>query len=140
MSPNPFECLAEASSRTGMENRPKTPENQRDMEYTQETPRKKAKGKRRATSPPPKEQPETKSTTYYLYQAKKAIELALKAEKESQKEEYTIDNNIQLLQNSLEEILEHREMEIFLIDLENLDIQRKFDQIGKKIDHISSQI
>ena len=92
------------------------------MEYTQETPRKKAKGKRRVISPPLKEQPETKSTIYYLYQVKKAIELALKAEKESQKEEYTTDNNIQLLQNSLEEILEHREMEIFPIDLENLDI------------------
>jgi len=54
--------------------------------------------------------------------AKNAIDSALKAEKESQKEEYITDNEIQLLKESLEEILEHRDLEIFLENLENLEI------------------
>jgi hypothetical protein len=56
MSPNPFESLAENSSRTEIEDRPKTPENQGNRAYIPETPRKKAKYKRKATSPPSKEQ------------------------------------------------------------------------------------
>ena len=147
MSLNLFESLAEDSSRTETEDRPKTPENQGKRAYIPETPRKKAKYKRKATSPPAKEQPENKSTTYFLYLAKNAIESALKAEKDSQKEEYIIDNNIQLLKESLEEILEHREIEIFPESLERLETQRKFDyvqkkfeSIGEKIDQISTQI
>jgi hypothetical protein len=61
--------------------------------------------------------------------AKNAIDSALKAEKESQKEEYITDNEIQLLKESLEEILEHRDLEIFSENLENLETQRKFDYI-----------
>src|SRR5450432_1586861 len=151
MSPNPFKSLAENSSRTETEDRPKTPENQGNRAYIPETPRKKAKYKRKATSPPSKEQskeqPENKSTTYFLYVAKNAIDSALKAEKESQKEEYITDNEIQLLKESLEEILEHRDLEIFPENLENLETQRKFDYmqkkfecIGEKIDQISTQI
>src|SRR5450432_2064101 len=83
MSLNPFESLAEASSRTETENRPKTPQNQGNRAYIPETPRKKAKYKRKATSPPSKEQSENKSTTYFLYLAKNAIESALKVEKDS---------------------------------------------------------
>src|SRR5450432_3322417 len=151
MSPNPFESLAENSSRTETEDRPKTPENQGNRAYIPETRRKKAKYKRKATSPPSKEQPqkqpENKRTTYFLYLAKNAIDSALKAEKESQKEEYITDNEIQLLKESLEEILEHRDLEIFPENLENLETQRKFDYvqkkfecIGEKIDQISTQI
>jgi hypothetical protein len=147
MSPNPFESLAESSSRTETENRPKTPKSQGNRAYIPETPRKKAKYKRKATSPPSKEQVENKSTTYFLYLAKNAIESALKAEKETQKEEYIIDNDIQLLKESLEEILEHREIEVFPENLDNLETQRKFDYvqkkfeaIGEKIDQISTQI
>src|SRR5450432_31756 len=151
MSPNPFESLAENSSRTETEDRPKTPENQGNRAYIPETPRKKAKYKRKATSPPSKEQskeqPENKSTTYFLYMAKNAIDSALKAEKESQKEEYITDNKIQLLKESLEEILKHRDLKIFSENLENLETQRKFDYIQKKfecirekIDQISTQI
>ena len=60
---------------------------------------------------------------------KNAIDSALKAEKESQKEEYITDNEIQLLKESLEEILEYRDLEIFSENLENLETQRKFDYI-----------
>jgi hypothetical protein len=94
MSPNPFECLTEADSGTETEERPKTPENQGNRAYIPETPRKKLKSKRKATSPPSKEQPNAKSITYYLSLAKITIELAIKAEKEDQKEEYIIDNDI----------------------------------------------
>jgi hypothetical protein len=70
-----------------MEDRPKTPENQGNRAYIPETPRKKAKYKRKVTSPPlkeqSKEQSKNKSTTYFLYLVKNAIESALKAEKES---------------------------------------------------------
>jgi hypothetical protein len=55
MSSNPFESLAEASSRTETENRPETPKNRGNKAYIPETPRKKAKYKRKATSPPAKE-------------------------------------------------------------------------------------
>jgi hypothetical protein len=48
---NLFESLAEASSRTETENRPKTPKNQGNRAYIPETPRKKVKYKRKATSP-----------------------------------------------------------------------------------------
>jgi hypothetical protein len=82
MSLNPFECLREASSNTENKERPKTPENQRNKAYIPEKPRKKLKSTRKATSPPPKEQPNAKSTTYYLSLAKVTIELAIKAEKE----------------------------------------------------------
>jgi hypothetical protein len=140
MSPNPFECLGEASSNTENKERPKTPENQGNKAYIPETPRKKLKSKRKATSPPPKEQPNAKSTTYYLSLAKMAIELAIKAEKETQKEEYIINNDIQLLKESLEVILEQRDLEIPVIELENLELQRKFDCIGKRMDQIATQI
>jgi hypothetical protein len=66
-----------------MEDHPKTPENQGNRAYIPETPRKKAKYKRKVTSPPLKEQSKNKSTTYFLYLVKNAIESALKAEKES---------------------------------------------------------
>jgi hypothetical protein len=79
---NLFESLAESSSRTEIENRPKTPKSQRNRAYIPETLRKKTKYKRKATSPPSKEQVENKSTTYFLYLAKNTIESALKAEKE----------------------------------------------------------
>jgi hypothetical protein len=138
MSPNPFKCLGETNSGTENGERPKTPENQGNRAYIPETPRKKLKSKRKATSPPPKEQPNTKSTTYYLSLAKMVIELAIKTQKEDQKEEYIIDKDIQLLKESLEEILEERELEIPVIELENLEIQRKFDCIGKKMDQIST--
>ena len=55
MSLNPFESLAENSFRTEIEDRPKTLENQGNRAYIPETPRKKAKYKRKATSPPLKE-------------------------------------------------------------------------------------
>jgi hypothetical protein len=56
MSPNPFESLGNSSrTETEMEDRPKTPENQGNRAYIPETPRKKAKYKRKATSPPSKE-------------------------------------------------------------------------------------
>ena len=61
--------------------------------------------------------------------AKNAIDSALKAEKESQKEEYITDNKIQLLKESLEEILEHRVIEVFPENLDNLETQRKFDYV-----------
>jgi hypothetical protein len=89
ISPNPFESLVENSSRTETEteDRPKTPENQGNRAYIPETPRKKAKYKRKATSPPSKEQskeqPENRSTTYFLYLAKNTIDSALKIKKES---------------------------------------------------------
>jgi hypothetical protein len=146
ISPNPFESLAGNSSRTetDTEDRPKTPENQGNRAYIPETPRKKAKYKRKVTSPPSKEQSkeqsENKSTTYFLYLAKNTIDSALKAEKESQKEGYIIDNDIQLLKESLEEILEHRDLEIFPENLENLEIQRKFDYIQKKFEYIREKI
>jgi hypothetical protein len=140
MSPNPFECLGEANSNIKDRERPKTPENQRNKAYIPETPRKKLNSKRKATSPPPKEQLNAKSTIYYLSLAKITIELAIKAEKEDQKEEYIIDNDIQLLKESLEVILEERDLEIPVIELENLEIQRKFDCIRKKMDQIATQI
>jgi hypothetical protein len=145
MSPNPFESLGNSSrTETEIEDRPKTPENQGNRAYIPETPRKKAKYKRKVTSPPSKEQSKeqskNKNTTYFLHLAKNAIESALKAEKESQKEGYTIDNNIQLLKESLEEILEHRDLEIFPENLENLETQRKFDYIQKKFEHIGEKI
>jgi hypothetical protein len=52
---NLFESLAEVSSRTETENRPKTPKNQGNRAYIPETPRKKVKYKRKVTSPPLKE-------------------------------------------------------------------------------------
>jgi hypothetical protein len=52
---NPFESLAEASSRTEIENRPETLKNRGNKAYIPETPRKKAKYKRKVTSPPIKE-------------------------------------------------------------------------------------
>jgi hypothetical protein len=52
---NLFESLAETSSRTEIENRPETPKNRGNKAYIPETPRKKAKYKRKATSPPAKE-------------------------------------------------------------------------------------
>jgi hypothetical protein len=129
ISPNPFESLAESSSRTETENRPKTPKSQGNRAYIPETLRKKAKYKRKVTSPPSKKQIENKSTTYFLYLAKNAIESALKAEKETQKKEYIIDNDIQLLKESLEKILEYREIEVFPENLDNLETQRKFDYV-----------
>jgi hypothetical protein len=126
ISSNPFESLAEASSRTETENRPETPKNRGNKAYIPETPRKKAKYKRKATSPPAKEQSENKSTTYFLYLTKNAIESALKAEKKSQKEEYIIDNNIQLLKESIDEILEYKEIEVFP---ENLEIRLRTKEI-----------
>lgn len=144
MSLNPFECLGEASSSSEDRERPKTPENQGNRAYIPETPRKKLKSKRKATSPPPKErskeQSENKSTTYYLYLAKNAIDEALKAEKESQKEKYITDNDIQLLKESLEEILGQREIEIFPEHLENLETQRKFGYVQKEFEHIRGKI
>src|SRR5450432_4392669 len=87
MSPNPFESLAENSSKTETEDRPKTPENQGNRAYIPETLRKKAKYKRKATSPPLKEQlkqqPKNKSIIYFFYVARNAIDSALKVEKES---------------------------------------------------------
>jgi hypothetical protein len=94
MSPNPFECLEEASTNIEDKERSKTPENQGNRAYILETPRKKLKSKRKATSPPPKEQPNDKSIIYYLSLAKIAIKLAIKAEKETQKKKYIIDNDI----------------------------------------------
>ena len=55
ISSNPFESLAEASSRTETKNRPETPKNRGNKAYIPETPRKKAKYKRKATSPSVKE-------------------------------------------------------------------------------------
>jgi hypothetical protein len=55
MSSNLFESLAEGSSRTEIENRPETPKNRGNKAYIPETPRKKAKYKRKVTSPPVKE-------------------------------------------------------------------------------------
>jgi hypothetical protein len=55
MLSNLFESLAEASFRTEIENRPKIPKNQGNRAYIPETPRKKVKYKRKATSPPLKE-------------------------------------------------------------------------------------
>jgi hypothetical protein len=126
---NLFESLAEASSRKKIKDRLKTLENHENRAYIPETPRKKAKYKRKTTSPPLKEQSENKSITYFLYLARNTIESALKIEKESQKEEYIIDNNIQLLKESLKEILEYKEIKVFSINLDNLEIQRKFDYI-----------
>jgi hypothetical protein len=80
---NLFESLAEASFRTEIENRPETPKNRGNKTYIPETPRKKAKYKRKVTSPPSKEQSENKSAMYFLYLVKNAIESTLKAEKES---------------------------------------------------------
>jgi hypothetical protein len=140
MSLNPFECLGEASTNTEDKERPKTLENQGNRAYIPETPRKKLKSKRKATSPPPKEQLNDKSTTYYLSLAKIAIELAIKAEKETQKKEYIIDNDIQLLKESLEAILEERDLEIPVIKLENIELQRKFNYIKKKMDQMATQI
>jgi hypothetical protein len=51
MSLNLFESLVENSSKTEIKDRPKTPENQGNRAYIPETPRKKAKYKRKATSP-----------------------------------------------------------------------------------------
>jgi hypothetical protein len=62
------------------------------------------------------------------------MELAIKTEKETQKKEYIINNDIQLLKESLEVILEERDLEIPVIELENLELQKKFDYIKKKID------
>jgi hypothetical protein len=87
MSLNLFESLVENSSRTEIEDRSRTLENQGNRAYIPETPRKKVKYKRKATSSPLKEQLkeqlENKSITYFLYLAKNAIDSALKAEKES---------------------------------------------------------
>jgi hypothetical protein len=55
MLPNLFESLAESSSRTETENRFKTPKSQGNRAYIPETLRKKAKYKRKVTSPPSKE-------------------------------------------------------------------------------------
>jgi hypothetical protein len=138
MSLNSFECLGEASSNTENRERSKIPENQRNKTYIPETPRKKLKSKRKTTNPPSKEQPNAKSITYYLSLAKIAIELAIKAEKETQKKEYIINNDIQLLKESLEVILEERDLEIPVIKLENLELQRKFDCIRKRMDQIAT--
>jgi hypothetical protein len=51
---NLFESLAETSSRTETENRPETFKNRGNKAYIPETLRKKAKYKRKATSPPTK--------------------------------------------------------------------------------------
>jgi hypothetical protein len=55
ITPNLFKSLAEESSGIKIEERLKTPENQRNRVYIPETLRKKVKYKRKATSPPPKE-------------------------------------------------------------------------------------
>jgi hypothetical protein len=103
---SPFEFLAEASLGliTGATENPKIPQNQGNYAYIPETPRKKLKGKRKATGPPPKEQPNAKTAIFYLALARKAIESALRVEKEKKKEEYIIVNDIQRLKDILEEI------------------------------------
>jgi hypothetical protein len=40
-----------------------------------------------------------------------------------------LNNNMQLLKESLEEILEYREIEVFLENLDNPETQRKFDSV-----------
>ena len=91
MSPNPFECLTDArparmeemEEEIEMEiENSKTPENRDKRTYFPESPRKKLKAKRKATSPLPKELTPQKTATYYLSLAGKAIESAIKAEKE----------------------------------------------------------
>jgi hypothetical protein len=142
MSLNPFECLKKVNTNIKNKERLKILENQNqgNKTYIPETLRKKLKSKRKVINLLFKEQSNDKSIIYYLFLTKIIIELAIKAEKETQKKGYIINNDIQLLKKSLEIILKKKDLEIPVIKLENLELQRKFDYIKKKINQIVTQI
>ena len=90
---NPFAALAEEYPR------PKTPTDKIMELLTPQSPRKKARAKRRTMSPLPKEKLENeaksqKSATECLFLAKEALYAAIEAEKLALGESYIVDNDI----------------------------------------------
>jgi hypothetical protein len=129
--------------------RPMTPVGQ-TTENPLTTPGKK-KAKRKATSPMPaitptrlaKPDPKldgNRTSTGYLYLARKAIHAAIDAEKRELGEEYIADNDIQLLNDELETILAKRPMEMSQASLDSLELQGQLNRLNARLDTIALEI
>ena len=133
MGDNPFQVLSEEQGPTQRSPTP-TPGKKK--------PKRKIDSPIAATIPVQIAGPRTmrRSTTGYLYMAKKAIQAALEAEKTALGEKYIEDNDIQQAYNGLEAILQKRPTEIEPGSLENLELQSQLDQMNAKIDVIAAEI